>query len=226
MYTLFIGNKNFSSWSLRPWLLMTQLGIAFNEQIVPFEGDDNWQRFRQFAPNGRVPCLQDGNTTVWDSLAIAEYLAETHPRVWPADRGARTWARCAAAEMHSGFSALRGQCPMHVGFRIKMADIDSALQRDIKRVDELWCDGLQKFGGAFLAGNQFSAVDAFFAPVAFRYQTYGLPFSDTARDYAQRLLKLPAMQQWTSAALQETWRDPSHDREALRAGELLQDLRA
>ena len=118
LYRLFIGNRNYSSWSLRPWVLMRTLGIAFDEAMQVFAPGSNRAAFRAFAPNGTVPCLHDGATVVWDSLAIVEYLAERHPGVWPADAGARAWARCAAAEMHGGFSALRNQCGMNVGFPI------------------------------------------------------------------------------------------------------------
>ncbi len=225
MYQLFIANKNYSSWSLRPWLLMTQLNIPFTEKLVVFESDNNWQRFREFAPNGRVPCLLDVDTVVWDSLGITEYLAERHQGVWPMDNTARTWARCAVAEMHSGFSRLRGHCTMNVGLRIRLHSIDTDLRRDIERIDELWRDGVQKFGGPFLAGTEFSAVDAFFAPVAFRIQTYGLPVSERAQQYAHHVLALPAMQAWQKAALEEPWRDEAHDIHAQSVGELIQDLR-
>jgi glutathione S-transferase len=225
MYQLYIANKNYSSWSLRPWFLLKTKNITFAEHIVQFIDSDNWNRFRQFAPNGRVPCLHDGDTVVWDSLAITEYVAEQHPGVWPSDHAARTYARCAVAEMHSGFSSLRGQCPMHVAYRIKMHQINAALQRDIDRLNELWQLGLQRFGGPYLAGDTLSAVDAFFAPVAFRYQTYGLPFASESVAYLNRLLALPAMQEWQSAALKETWRDEIHDIESQKAGELIKDLR-
>ncbi|AIY41448.1 Glutathione S-transferase [Collimonas arenae] len=229
MYELYIANKNYSSWSLRPWVLMRQLGLAFNEHLVPFsdEGiDANWDAFRSFSPTGKVPALKDGTTAVWDSLGIIEYLAERHAGVWPADSHARTWARCAAAEMHSGFGALREHCTMNCGVRIKLGQMPAALVRDIARLDELWSDGLQRFGGPFLAGGSFSAVDAFFAPVAFRAQTYGLVLSPVAQAYATHLLSLPAMQQWQADALAETWREPGHEAEAKAAGVLLEDLRS
>ena len=224
-YVLHIGNKNYSSWSLRPWVLMRALGIDFDESLHPFEAGSNWAAFRAFSPNGRVPCLHDGGQLVWDSLAIAEYLAEQHPGVWPADPAARAWARCAAAEMHSGFNALRGQCPMHCGFRIRMRAVAPDLHHDLDRVDELWREGLMRFGGPFLTGERFTAVDAFFAPVAFRVQTYDLPLSPPARAYVDQLLGLPAMREWEAAALAEPWRDEGHDQEALAAGALIADLR-
>ncbi len=123
MYQLFIANKNYSSWSLRPWLLLTELGIPFAQNQYLFDGPDNAETFRRIAPNGKVPCLHDDGLVVWDSLAIVEYLAERHPGVWPADAKARAYARCAAAEMHSGFTALRGYCPMNVGIRVQTCQL-------------------------------------------------------------------------------------------------------
>jgi glutathione S-transferase len=227
MYTLYIANKNYSSWSLRPWVLLTQLGIPFEEKLAPFRGgtSSSWDAFRAFSPTGKVPCLHDGDTVVWDSLSIAEYLAERHVGVWPADARARAWARSAAAEMHSGFQELRSQCPMNCGIRLQLHAISSALTRDLTRVQELWREGLDRFGGPYLAGDAFTAVDAFYAPVTFRMQSYRLPIDDTSQAYVQRILALPSMRRWYEAALKETWRDPDHEEETLRQGELLQDLR-
>jgi glutathione S-transferase len=225
MLKLYIANKNYSSWSLRPWVLMRELGLAFEEVLVPFAAHDAPSAFLSFSPTGKVPCLVDGDTVVWDSLAITEYLAELAPRVWPADRAARAWARAAAAEMHSGFGALRQQCGMNCGLRIRLAQTPPALQQDLARLDALWCEGLERFGGPFLTGAAFTAVDAFFAPVAFRVQTYQLTLSGQAMQYAQRLLALPAMQDWYAAALREAWRDQAHEDEVLALGQVLQDLR-
>jgi glutathione S-transferase len=225
MFELFIGNKNYSSWSLRPWVLMRVLDIPFRETLVPFGGAENPDAFRRFSPTGKVPCLVDGATTVWDSLAIAEYIGERHGGVWPAEAQARAWARSAAAEMHSGFFALRNACTMNCGIRVKLRSIDAPLMRELERLTELWADGLARFGGPFLAGTRFCAVDAFFAPVAFRVQTYEPPLHPAARRYAAQLLDLPAMKEWYAAALRETWRDPEHEVEARAAGEWLADLR-
>ena len=223
MYQLYIANKNYSSWSLRPWVLMQQLQIPFEEMLVPFAGPDD---FRAFSPTGKVPCLIDGGTVVWDSLAITEYLAERFPEVWPADAAARAWARCAAAEMHSGFSDLRNTCTMNCGVRVRLSAFPASLKSDIARIDALWTEGLVRFGGPFLAGSAFTAVDAFFAPVAFRVQTYGLELSPMARQYAARLLALAPMQTWYVAALSEPWREAGHEQELAQAGSVLQDLRA
>jgi glutathione S-transferase len=226
MYTLYIANKNYSSWSLRPWVLMRELGIEFDERLVPFETGTSWSAFRKFSPTGKVPCLVDGDQTVWDSLGITEYLAERHPEVWPIDSHARAWARCAAAEMHSGFSVLRERCSMNCGIRVRLNDMPGTLQRDIQRIDELWTEGLNRFGGPFLAGKSFTAVDAFYAPIAFRVQTYDLELSDSAAAYATRLLQLPSMKSWYAAALTEPWREHDHEDEIRRTGVVLQDLRA
>jgi glutathione S-transferase len=226
MYQLFIANKNYSSWSLRPWVLMKELGIAFTERVVTFESSGSYTKFRDFSPTGKVPCLQDGATTVWDSLAITEYLAEQHSSVWPTDSNARAWARSASAEMHSGFGALRARCTMNCGIRVRLAEMPPELESDVARMSELWSEGLRRYGGPFLAGEQFSAVDAFFAPVAFRIQTYGLQLGPAASDYAARLLGLPSMQDWYASALQETARDWPHEDEAKRLGTWLADLRA
>lgn len=225
MYRLFIANKNYSSWSLRPWILMRELGIAFEERQVQFEGADNWARFRAFAPNGQVPCLHDGDTVVWDLLGIAMYLAQRHQGVWPADPAARSWAQCAAAEMHSGFSALRNQCGMNCGVRVALKAMPDNLRRDIARLDELWSQGLDRFGGPYLAGTTFSAVDAFFAPVVFRLQTYGLELGTAPAAYAARLLELPAMREWYEAGLAETFRDEAHELELTQFGTVVEDLR-
>jgi glutathione S-transferase len=221
MFKLFIGNKNYSSWSLRPWILMRQLGIAFEEILVPF-GDG---AFDAFSPTGKVPCLMDGTSVIWDSLAIAEYLAEQYPAVWPADREARAWARCAAAEMHSGFSALREVCTMNCGIRVQLKERPPALDRDLARIASLWSEGLSRLGGPWLAGSDFSAVDAFFAPVAFRFQTYGITLGESCDGYARRLLELPDIKAWYAAALAEPYRDLPHEDEALRAGLVVRDLR-
>ena len=226
MYILYIANKNYSSWSLRPWVLMQELGMAFEERLVPFGAGSNWTEFRKFSPSGKVPCLVDGEQTVWDSLAITEYLAEKHRAVWPTDVGARAWARCAAAEMHSGFAALRENCSMSCGIRARLNETPGALKLDLERLDELWTEGLERFGGPFLAGLSFSAVDAFYAPVAFRIQTYGLDLSDAATAYATRLLNLASMKQWYAAALAEPWREDDHEANIARSGVILEDLRA
>ena len=226
MYTLYIGNKNYSSWSLRPWVLMKELAIGFEEKVEFFLEGSCWDKFRAFSPNGLVPCLHDGKLVIWESLGIVEYLAEGHAGVWPQDDEARAWARCATSEMHAGFSALRNECPMNCGVRIVLNSISPGLQQNLDRLDELWSEGLDRFGGPYLAGNSFTAVDAFYAPVAFRVQTFNLKLSDTAMAYVQRMLKLDVMLDWYEAALSEPWREEDHDQQTFGAGRLVADLRA
>ena len=224
MYTLHIGNKNYSSWSLRPWALMKACGIPFDEKLHRF-GPDFPAGIASSSPTGKVPCLTDGATAVWDSLAIVEYLAERHAKVWPADPTTRAWARCAAAEMHSSFATLRNQHGMNIGVRIAVASRSPELLADIARVETLWNEGLERFGGPFLAGAEFTAVDAFFAPVVFRFQTYDVKLTGAAAAYLARMLQHPALRAWEEAALAEDFRDPAHETDFAAAGMLVADLR-
>jgi glutathione S-transferase len=229
-YELHIGNKNYSSWSLRPWVLLKTLGIPFIEHQHYFTPDNS--AFKAFSPTGLVPALIDtqaaNRQTVWDSLAIAEHVYEDYPAVWPASREARSFARSAAAEMHAGFSALRNLCSMNVGIRVKMFDTPPALIRDLARIDDIWRHGFSNFGGPFLAGSQFTAVDAFYAPVIFRIQTYGVGFdlSKEARAYVDFMLQQPAMTEWYEAGVAETERDAAHEAEIAQSGEVIADYRA
>jgi len=225
MYTLFIANKNYSSWSLRPWVLMQTLGLAFVERLLPFGQVTDGLTIASLSPSGRVPVLEHQGLKVWDSLAIVEYLAERHPQVWPAEPAARAYARSAAAEMHSGFAALRNDCSMNCGVRVRLHQVSAALQADLNRLEQLWQQGLSGFAGPWLAGASFTAVDAFFAPVAFRAQSYGLSFGSASTAYLQRLLALPAMQQWYAAGLAESWRDAAHEQDLAASGQVTADLR-
>jgi glutathione S-transferase len=204
---------------------MKELQIPFTERLIPFDAENNWVNFRKFSPSGKVPCLIDYDMTVWDSLAIAEYLAESHEQVWPADPRARAWGRCAAAEMHSGFNSLRAFCGMNIGLRVKLDEISPSLTKDIDRINELWSDGINLFGGPFLAGSEFTAADAFFAPVVFRVQSYDLALNREASEYYNHILSLAGMIQWQKMALKETWRDPAHEEEVRQFGTVLEDLR-
>jgi len=226
MYDLYIANKNYSSWSLRPWVLMRELKIAFREHSVAFGDESSWQSFRRISPAGKVPCLVDGDIVVWESLAIVEFLAERHAGVWPAPAAARAWARSAAAEMHAGFGELRGRCSMSCGVRVRLHEFPAALERDIARLGALWNDGLRRFGGPYLAGEAFTAVDAIYAPVAFRIQSYGLTLDTVSVAYADRLLNTRSMREWYVEALKETLRDQPHDDEIAQAGRVVEDLRA
>jgi glutathione S-transferase len=225
MYTLVIVNKNYSSWSLRPWVLLRTLRIDFEERLIPLGEPGSTELLKSLSPTGRVPCLHDGDWRIWDSLAIVEYLAERHPGVWPEDPRARAWARSAAAEMHSGFQALRNECSMSCGQRVVLRARSKALENDLNRIGVLWQDGLSRFGGPFLASQKFTAVDAFFAPVAYRLQTYGIELGTVCDDYAARLRALPAMQEWYEAALIEPWREAAHEQEVAAGAASITDLR-
>jgi glutathione S-transferase len=211
MYTLYIGNKNYSSWSLRPWVLMRSFDIAFEEVRITLNEPDTAARIRARSPSGRVPVLHDDATVVWDSLAIAEYLAERHPGLWPADSTARAWARCASAEMHSGFPVLRNEFGMNLRLHVTRTSSDAAAA-DIARIAALWREGRARFGGdgAMLCGD-FGIVDAFFCPVAFRFASYGIALGPVEEAYKQSLLALPAMREWAEAASAERERIPQFD---------------
>ncbi len=199
-YTLFIGNKNYSSWSLRPWLVLRQSRIPFREELVSLQVDaGKAARFARL-PAGRVPVLADGGTLVWDSLAISEYLAERHHGLWPSDPVARAWARSISCEMHSGFGSLRQEMSMDVRARRPQRRRSEALLRDIARVEQIWVETRSRFGvgGDFLFGA-FTIADAFYAPVAFRFRTYGVSPAGAAGDYLRALLELPAMKEWEAA---------------------------
>jgi len=185
---------------------MKALGIPFQECLHRFDARPNPNGALAFvaqSPSGRLPCLQVGDLLVWDSLAITEYLAEHHPGVWPQNPAARAFARSAAAEMHSGFEALRQHCPMSCADRVPLTEWPTAVLTDVQRIDSLWREGLYKFGGPYLAGATFTAVDAFYVPVAFRALTYRLPFLPAAMAYANTLLNTPAVHAWYEQALQE-----------------------
>ncbi len=225
-YTLITANRNYSSWSLRPWVLMTMLDIAFENRIEPFTQSDNYRAFRTFSPTGQVPCLIDGDVPIWDSLGITLYLADRHDGVWPTDPAARAWAMCAVTEMHGGFGALRSDCSMNIGIRVRLNAMRPALVRDVARLAELWEEGLGRFGGPFLAGPQFTAVDAFYAPVAYRVRTYGLDVGVAGGQWVAMILALPAMRQWEAEALAESWREPQHEAEPSACGTITADYRA
>ena len=211
--TLLVGNKNYSSWSMRPWVLMTQAGIAFEEVPVRFDSFDAGSAFKRtigaVSPAGKVPALVDGDLVVWDTLAIAEYLAETHPdkQLWPQDKAARARARSVVAEMHSGFGALRSHCPMNIEARLP--DVGAILWRDqagvradVQRLIDLWAELLAQHGGPMLFG-QFTIADAFYAPVCMRLITYGLPVPQPIADYVRRVQQLPGVKAWIDGALAE-----------------------
>jgi glutathione S-transferase len=205
MYTLYIANRNYSSWSLRGWLCAKLSGAPFNEIVGALGGKGPNAAFRSFSPTGLVPSLHDGDIVVWESLAIAEYLAERHAGMWPEERGARAFARSMSAEMHAGFRDLRNDMTMCIRERVDVRPWSAALQGDIDRVQALWSEARARFGGAgpYLFGR-FSIADAFFAPVAFRFQTYGVQPTGSAGDYCRSLLAHEWLREWERAALAET----------------------
>ena len=201
---LVIGDKAWSSWSMRPWLVLKRAGAEFSETTVPLrKGAATEAAIAAVSPSGMVPALIDGELTIWDSLAICEYVAEKHPQagLWPADPAARALARAAAAEMHSGFPSLRGECPMDLRAAPRVAELSEATHRDLRRIARLWNMLLQRFGGPWLAGPEWGIADAFFTPVATRLRTYGVRLSDfgdlgSGGAYAERLLERPEYLAW------------------------------
>lgn len=204
--TLFIGNKNYSSWSLRPWLLMRHNGIPFEEIRISLYTAEGTARLQEISPSGLVPVLRDGDITVWDSLAICEYLAERFPQAngWPRATGPRAVARSICAEMHGGFRELRTVCSMNIRARYKWTGGHEALNHDIKRVEQIWENCRTQFGrgGSWLFGN-YTIADAMFAPVAFRFATYNVPVGKIAREYMDTVFANPAAKEWMEAAMQE-----------------------
>lgn len=222
MPTLVIGNKCHSSWSLRPWILMKQFGIPFEEVLIPFADpidSPEWKaQIRRYSPAGKVPALVDGDIQVWESLAIMEYLAEKHPElaIWPRDRAARAMARAIASEMHAGFAAIRSACPMNLGKRYAERDRGPGVAKDAARVTEIWRSARERFGtraaegGPFLFGA-FTAADAMYAPMVTRFDTYSIPADRDTRAYMDAILATPAFQEWRRAALAETWIVPEDE---------------
>ena len=213
--TLVIGNKNYSSWSLRPWLVMKLAGIPFTELRIPLYHTPDWrEQVRKHSPSGLVPALRHGALRIWDSLAICEYLAERFPEkhLWPADIAARAEARAVSAEMHSGFQALRHGMFTNIRRRMPKHGHTPEVTADIERVTRIWNDCRQRYkaGGPFMFGR-FSIADAMYAPVALRFQTYAITPSDTSHEYMHLLLGLPAMQEWIAAAHAETESIPHYE---------------
>jgi glutathione S-transferase len=212
---LIIGNKLYSSWSLRPWIAMTAAGIAFRETVIPLSQPDTKANLLQHSPTGKVPLLIDGDVRVWESLAILEYLAEKFPDkgLWPADRAARAHARAASNEMHAGFQALRQACPMNLGRTFKSKPtLGPDADDNVQRIEALWAEARSRFGkgGPFLYGA-FCAADAMYAPVVTRLDTYQVQVQPETRAYMQAILTHPAFQAWRLAALAETWHLPHYE---------------
>ena len=208
---LYIGNKNYSSWSMRPWVLMREFGIAFDEVMVRFDGFDASSKFKQtmagVSPVAKVPVLVDGDLVVWDTLAIAEYLAERHPALWPSDAKARARARSLCAEMHSGFGGLRSACPQNIEAHLpevgaKVLAEQANVRSDLARLQAMWTEALQRSGGPFLFGA-YSVADAYFAPVVGRLRTYALPVEPAVAAYCDRVWASAGVAAWVRDALAE-----------------------
>jgi len=210
---LIVGNKNYSSWSLRPWLAMTVAGIPFEEEVLPLHTPAFKARLAEVSPAGRVPVLIDGDVHVWESLAILEYLNDAFPqaRLWPQEAKARAHARVVANEMHAGFLPLRRACPMNLWRPVTAPALAPDVQANVKRIDEMWSDCRDRFGagGPFLFGA-FTAADAMYAPVVSRFRTYGIAVSPASRGYMAAIQALPAWRAWHSAGIAEPWLLP-HD---------------
>jgi glutathione S-transferase len=208
--TLVIGNKNYSSWSLRPWIAMKAAGIAFDEIVIPLYEPGSAEAIRAYSPAGKVPVLIDGDDHVWESLAILEHLAERFPEagLWPKDAHARSHARVVATEMHAGFQPLRRDCTMNLWLPVKARPKSDEVMANVRRIEELWrgCRARfgQKLGGPFLFGA-FGAADAMYAPVVSRFHTYGLAVAVDTRAYMDAVMALPAWREWYDAAMKETW---------------------
>jgi len=212
-FTIYIGNKNYSSWSLRPWLALKQTGAAFEEVLIPLHQSDSAANLRRRSPSGRVPVLQHHSLVVWESLAICEYLAEQFPaaRLWPEDREARAHARAVSNEMHGGFADLRTYLPMDINRRWPLGNRMAKAGRDIERVTAIWRECRARFGsrgangaGDFLFGG-FTIADAMFAPVVTRFGTYSVPLDPVCSAYIAAMQRWPALQGWTAAATAEPW---------------------
>ena len=213
MLKLFVGNKNYSSWSMRPWVLLKQAGIAFDEELVRFDSFDAGSNFKKtlsgLTPTAKVPVLVDGELVIWDTLAIAEYAAERYPEknLWPTDRAARARARSICAEMHSGFTGLRSSCPMNIEARLPEVGAlvwrdKPAVHSDVQRLVQMWTALLEEHGGPMLFGD-FGIADAYFAPLCMRFNTYALPLPKAAADYVQRVTALPGVAAWITDARNE-----------------------
>lgn len=205
---LVIGNKNYSSWSMRPWLALRANNIAFEEIFIPlYTGEADKKRILGYTRSGKVPTLLDGDVTIWDSLAIIEYAAERFPeaRLWPEDRASRAHARAISAEMHSGFAALRNECGMNLHRPVGGIALSADARADIARVQQIWIECRGRYGqsGPFLFGA-FGGADAMFAPVVHRFRTYAIEVASTAHGYMDAMMALPAFREWTDAALAET----------------------
>jgi glutathione S-transferase len=213
MLKIVLGNKKYSSWSLRPWLALRLTGAPFEEVVVALDMPDTAKNIRKYSPSGRVPALIDGPLTVWESLAICEYLAEKFPKadLWPKDPAARALARSISSEMHAGFSNLRNDCSVKFLEQYPPKPLRPETQADVDRIVALWSECLQKSGGPYLFGSRPGIADAMYAPVVSRLRTYSIPVSGAAKAYCDAIWALPALQDWVAAARAETLRAKFHE---------------
>jgi glutathione S-transferase len=214
MLKLVIANKLYSSWSMRPWLVLRAFAIPFEEIIIPLRREDSRPRVLEYSPSGKVPALIDGDHVIWESMAIIETLAEHFPgmAIWPKDRQARAHARSISNEMHSGFQTVRQACPMNLGARYKTPEMTVPLKANVDRIEAIWSEARAKFGakGPYLYGD-FSAADAMYAPVVTRFDSYSIPVSAATRRYMDLILRHPDVAHWRNEALKETWTIPDYD---------------
>jgi glutathione S-transferase len=207
MLTLVIANKLYSSWSMRPWLLLKAFDIPFEEVVIPLRRPESKERLAKYSPSGKVPVLLDGDRTIWESLAIVEYVAEGHPgkAIWPKHAAARAHARCISNEMHGGFMPLRQGCPMNLDARFKTPEMTENMRANVARIEQIWAETRAKFGGGPYLYGAFSAADAMYAPVASRFDSYQIPVKPETRAYMDAVLAHPSFVAWKTAALEEPW---------------------
>lgn len=211
---LILGNKNYSSWSLRPWIAMRQAGIAFEEEVIPLYETGSAERIASYSPTGKVPVLIDGDMVIWESLAILDHLSDRFPRagLWPENPNARALARAVSAEMHAGFGPLRRNCPMNVRRVGRKRELPPEVSADIRRIDSIWTECRTRFGGGgpFLFGA-FGAADAMYAPVVSRFVSYGIEVGAVGAAYMAAVTSLPAWKEWCDAGRAETWVMPNNE---------------
>jgi glutathione S-transferase len=212
--TLILGNKNYSSWSLRPWIAMRQAGLTFEEEVIPLYEPGSRERVLKYSPTGKVPVLLDGEMTIWESLAILDHIAERFPhmKLWPADPKARAHARAVSAEMHAGFSSLRRHCPMNMRRVGKKRELPPEVIADVRRIEDIWTGCRARFGegGPFLFGS-FGAADAMYAPVVSRFASYAIEVNASCQAYMAALMALPAWEEWRTAGVAESWVMPGNE---------------